>query len=126
MLSIAAQNHTLSSLSPNNDMGSLLNLQYADDTLLFVRTGIDSLGTLKLLLYIIELASGLKINFNKSLVYHLDDNNDAHDQAAHMLNCKKGQFPLNYLGIPLSLIPTKLQHKDWQPLINKVDRRLAS
>lgn len=32
-----------------------------------------SIKALKLLLYGFELAFGLKINFNKSLLYHLDE-----------------------------------------------------
>jgi len=52
-------------------------LQYAEDTLLFYTAKQDYLTTLKLILYGSELASGLKINFNKSYVYLLEDNADS-------------------------------------------------
>lgn len=68
MLDLAVQNGILNGLRHNNYLGNLLSLQYADDTFLFVKTDIDSLRAIKLL-YGFELVSGLKLNFNKSLVY---------------------------------------------------------
>lgn len=49
-------------------------LQYVDDTLLFINTDVVAIRTLKILLYGFELASGVKINFNKSFIDQLDDN----------------------------------------------------
>lgn len=40
-----------------------------------------------------------------------------------IVNCHKGSFPLVCLGIPRRL--TKLLHDDWQPLLDKIDRRLG-
>lgn len=123
MLALAADNRILEGLSPDNFFGSLLSLQCAYDTLLFVRTNMESIRAPKHLLYGFELAFGLKINFNKSFVYHLDEGNIVHEQVAHMINCQKGFFPLTYLGIPLR--PTRLFNDDWKLLINKFNRRLA-
>lgn len=40
-----------------------------------------------------------------------------------MLNSQKGEFPLIYLGIPTR--PSQLHHEDWQPRLDKFDRRLS-
>lgn len=61
-------------MSPYNFNGRHLYLQYVDDTLLFINTDVVAIRTLKILLYGFELASGLKINFNKSFIDQLDDN----------------------------------------------------
>jgi len=71
----------------------------------------------------IELASGLKINLFKSSVILLADNQALQVQVVAMLNCQVGTFPITYLGIPLR--PGKFLHVDWQPLLDKTDKRLA-
>lgn len=58
-----------------------------DDTLPFVNTIVENISILKLLLYEFELASYLKINFNKSVVYVLDNNELVHTQISSILNC---------------------------------------
>lgn len=64
-------------IGPEGFSQKVLSLQYAEDTLLFYTAKQDYLTTLKLILYGSELASGLKINFNKSYVYLLEDNADS-------------------------------------------------
>ena len=100
----------------------ILNLQHADDTLLFCKANKEYLTTLKLILYGFELAWGLKINFAKSYVYLLENNEDLQNQVACMLNCKVGKFPITCLKIPLR--PNKLLHSDWKTVFDKVDKRL--
>lgn len=82
-----------------------------------------SISSLYLLLCGFELACGLEINFNRSLIYHLDEEEVAHELVADMLNCQKGRFHLMYLRVLLR--PTKLHHDNWHSLIAKVDSRLA-
>ena len=52
----------------------------------------------------------------------MEENELFQSQIAAMMNCKAGKFPITYLGIPLR--PHKLLLSDWQPLLEKVDRRL--
>lgn len=58
-----------------------------DDILLFYKTDRETLRTMKLLLHSFELASTSKINFNKSSVYLLDNNEEIMEQFAQMINC---------------------------------------
>ena len=59
----------LRDLGPEGFSQKVLSLQYVDETLLFCRTEEHYLRTLKVLVYGFEMASGLKINFNKSCVF---------------------------------------------------------
>ena len=45
-------------------------------------------------------------------------------RATTILNCNLGSFLFAYLG--LSIKATALSKKDWQPLIERVDKRLAT
>ena len=53
---------------------------------------------MKLLLYIYELMSGLKINFSKSEVIMLYGDDNMSMQYAELFNCQIGTFPIKYLG----------------------------
>lgn len=48
-------------------------LQYADDTIIFLKHDFDGALQLKLLLYLFEMLAGLKINFNKSEIIMIND-----------------------------------------------------
>jgi len=45
-------------------------------------------------------------------------------RAATILNCTLGSLPFTYLGLPIKV--TTLTREDWQPLIGKVEKRLAN
>jgi len=55
-------------LGPMGFQQKVMSLQYANDILLFSYSEDRYIRTLKFLLYVFKLASGLKINFNKSFV----------------------------------------------------------
>jgi hypothetical protein len=84
---------------------------------------LDGARNLKLLLYMFELMAGLKINFNKSEVMVLNDEDNWVEVYAGIFNCQIGSFPIKYLGVPLS--PSRLHVIDWLPLEEKSKKRLA-
>lgn len=45
---------------------------------------------------------GLKINFDKSDAFVTRGTLEDKLRVAHMMNCKLGSFPINYLGVPLT------------------------
>jgi hypothetical protein len=64
-------------------------LQYADDTIFLIQDSEEQAVNLKLLLYIFESMSGLKINFKRSKVMMvLEYETKAHDFAA-LFNCQQ-------------------------------------
>lgn len=48
-------------------------LQYADDTIVFLKNNMEEAVNMKLLLYIYEMMAGLNINFNKSEVMMINN-----------------------------------------------------
>ena len=75
---------------------------------------------MKLLLYLYEMMSGLKINFEKSEVLLINGDDEKTLQYADLFNCQIGSFPIKYLVVPVS--PSRLHVADWVPLIEKMRR----
>ena len=79
---------------------------------------------LKLLLYLYELMSGLKINFDKSEVTMIHGDDSRQLVFAEIFNCQTGSFPIKYLGVPVS--PGRLLVKDWLSLEEKILKKLSA
>lgn len=77
-------------------------LQYADDTILCFEDNPKNAIDIKLLLYLFEIMSGLKINFLKSEMFSVCADDDTMKLYADMFNCQIGSFPIKYLGMPVS------------------------
>lgn len=97
-------------------------LQYADDTIICIEDDIEKARNVKLLLYIYEAMSGLKINFLKSEIVMVNGDNNIAQQYADIFNCQVGLFPIRYLGVPVS--PSRLHAIDWTPLHDKNGKKL--
>jgi hypothetical protein len=76
---------------------------------------------LKLILYCFESMSGLKINYHKSEVYVVGGDQKVKEEIAGKLNCKLGQIPRIYLGIPIHT--KKLRQIDFVMVTEKVAKR---
>jgi hypothetical protein len=101
MVSLAQQNGLITGLASNLIEKGAVVLQYADDTILLIQDSEEQAMNLKLILYIFETMSGLKINFEKSEVMMvLDDEVKAHNFAS-LFNCQQGSWPIKYLGTPV-------------------------
>ena len=81
--------------------GGIALLQYADDTILCIQDDMEVAQNLKLLLYLYENMSGLKINFSKSEVIMISQNDEKSLNYAEMFNCATGCWPIRYLGVPV-------------------------
>jgi hypothetical protein len=62
-------------------------LQYADDTIIFLKHDLNGAMHMKLLLYLFEMLAGLKINFNKSEIFMVNDEANLGLQYAEIFNC---------------------------------------
>ncbi|KAJ3700519.1 hypothetical protein LUZ61_004224 [Rhynchospora tenuis] len=98
-------------------------LQYADDTLIFSTAEGNALSTLKLVLLLFEKASGLKINAAKSVLVPFGLQQEEATQAAGNLGFVISELPLSYLGLPLT--DTRPTRQCFQPILEKIQRRLA-
>ena len=70
--------------------GGIALLQYADDTILCIQDDMEVAQNLKLLLYLYENMSGLKINFSKNEVIMISQNDEKSLNYAEMFNCATG------------------------------------
>jgi hypothetical protein len=71
-------------------------LQYADDTILFLKHDLDGAIHMKLL-FLFEMLAGLKINFNKSEIFMVNDEENLGEKYAEIFNCLVGLFPIKYM-----------------------------
>ncbi|XP_071738627.1 uncharacterized protein [Rutidosis leptorrhynchoides] len=80
--------------------------------------------SLQNLLKCFELASGLKINFQKSCLFGVGVNSDEVNIMASRMWCQVGSFPFTYLGLPIGSKMKKAN--DWIPVIEKFKNRLSN
>ncbi|GAU42409.1 hypothetical protein TSUD_324640 [Trifolium subterraneum] len=99
-------------------------LQYVDDTLFIGEATVENLWTLKAILRGFEMASGLKVNFWKSCLIGINVNDDFLGMATDFLNCRRGQTPFKYLGLPVGANPRKFS--TWEPMLNAIRGRLGA
>jgi hypothetical protein len=121
-------------------LGIAIILQYADDTIFCLEHDLEEARNMKLLLYLFEQMSGLKIkyakNFNcsigsflfllpyfeKSEILILGGGDELAVKYAKKFNCSTGSFLLKYLGVPIS--PGRLHVIDWMKLKEKLAKKL--
>lgn len=98
-------------------------VQYADDTLIIMEGDARQLFFLKSLLQIFSDSTGLKVNYNKSMMLPINLSEGKLEHLARTFGCSAGSLPFTYLGLPLGLTKPKIQ--DFLPLVNKCERRLG-
>lgn len=99
-------------------------VQYADDTLIVMQASSFQLLCLKALLESFHQATGLRVNYSKSCLIPINVYEQKTQILAGTLGCSVGKFPLTYLGLPVGTTRSKL--RELMPIINRIDRRLAS
>lgn len=99
-------------------------LHYANDTFIILEGCSTQLSTLKDLLNSFSLATGLKVNFGKSMLVPINMTEENTEQLASEFRCTVGSFLFTYLGLPLGLSKPKVA--DFLPLVTRCERRLAS
>jgi hypothetical protein len=98
MIHLAQQSGKILGLASHLVESGYAVLQYADDTILFIQDDITSAINLKLVLYLFEAMSGLKINFEKSEVLLVQPDDEKLLFYADLFNCQTGTWPIKYLG----------------------------
>ncbi|GKU88292.1 hypothetical protein SLEP1_g2574 [Rubroshorea leprosula] len=104
---------------------NISHLQFADDTVIMGKADPTNIKAVKGILRWFELVSGLKINFNKSVLYSFHVSDEWGRMVAATLNCKSGSIPFTYLGMPIGDVMCR--RKSWIPIIDnfKEKNRLA-
>ncbi|XP_071695868.1 uncharacterized protein [Rutidosis leptorrhynchoides] len=99
------------------------HLQYADDTIFLGKWSRENVYSLRNLLKCFELASGLKVNFQKSCIYGIGVDFEEVSHVASRVGCQVGVFSFTYLGLPIGSKMLKLNY--WSPVIEKIKGRLS-
>ena len=99
-------------------------LQYVHHTIICLDHDVDKAVNLKLLLYMFEMMSGLKVNFQKSEILTVGGDENTVKKYAEIFNCEVGSFPLKYLGMPVSY--TNLKSSDWEFIVGKYLKRFEA
>jgi hypothetical protein len=77
---------------------------------------------LRVVLNLFADMSGLKVNFQKSLLVGVNISDSWLTEAASILNCKVGKIPFLYLGLSIGGDPRKLVF--WEPAVANIKSRL--
>jgi hypothetical protein len=79
---------------------------------------------MKAILRWFELMFGLKVNFSKSKLYGINLESGLLSVAAKLLNCKLGNMPFIYLGLPVGANPRN--EETWKPMVDSLKNSLFS
>jgi hypothetical protein len=122
MISLAQKNKLITGLVLEYIENGVAILQYADDTILCLHDDKEQATHLKLLLYLYENMSGLKINFPKSEVIMVSQDDTKSIEFSNLFNCAIGKWPVKYLGVPVA--SSILHMADWMSICEKMIKRL--
>jgi hypothetical protein len=109
------------------DLGHIddfLIVEYADDTLLIMEACPQQLLVLKSILNTFADSTGLKVNYSKSSMFPINISTERLNHLASTFQCRVGEFPFTYLGLPLNLNKPTVQ--DCFPMVHKIERRLVT
>ncbi|GAU16627.1 hypothetical protein TSUD_325750 [Trifolium subterraneum] len=99
------------------------HLQFADDTLLIGVKSWANVRALRAVLVLFETMSGLKVNFNKSMLVGVNIPESWLCEAASSLCCKMGKISFLYLGLSIGGDPRRLGF--WEPVLVRLKNRLS-
>ena len=125
MLDVAATTSQFSGFSVGNTAGNSVmvsHLLFVDGTLIFCNVDPMQITSLRAILARFEEVSGLRINFGKFELVPIGVLHNM-DVLVGMLGCRQSSLPLRYLGLPLGAKFKKLSV--WNPILEKMERRLA-
>lgn len=95
---------------------------YADDVILFIHPTVQDARAVKEILTIFGEASGLQTNLAKCSITPIYGGEEALPDIVQILGCQVLEFPIRYLGLPLSTKAIPKAH--YQSLVDAVARKL--
>jgi hypothetical protein len=124
MTSSAVENNLFSGYTVGTSNPTVVShLQFADDTLLLGSKSWANVRALRAVLTVFADMSGLKVNFNKSMLVGINIAESWLNEAASILNCKVGKVPFLYLGLSIGGNPSRLAF--WEPVLHTIKSRLT-
>lgn len=124
LLSKAREAGWIEGIQVSSDSEAMTHLQYADDTVLIIQNNEKSIRGVKQVLQLFQAISGLKVNFNKSMIFHPSNDIASLGPGADILQCEIGQIPFKYLGAWVGKNPLVVSF--WDPLLASMKQKLAN
>ncbi|CAJ2638568.1 unnamed protein product [Trifolium pratense] len=121
--SVLAERRRRNVMSAVQGSMTVSHLQFADDTLLLGVKSWGNVRALRAVLVLFESMSGLKVNFNKSMLVGVNIHDSWLGEAASALCCKVGKIPFLYLGLQIGGDPRRLSF--WEPMLIRIKNRLS-
>src|ERR1041385_4224488 len=101
-----------------SQMPGVSNLQrmsiFADDVAMFLAPTPSDLAATRSLLNAFGVASGLRVNYAKSMAILIHGTPEDGDRVTATIQCTQGSFPCKYLRLQLAV--RQLKKSDWDPL----------
>ncbi|GKU90760.1 hypothetical protein SLEP1_g4711 [Rubroshorea leprosula] len=91
--------------------GVVIANEFADDIILFGQATEGNVRAVKGIMRAFELVSGLKVNYGKSMLVGINVCDEWLSKIACILNCKVGEIPFKYFGVPVEGSNYKLDGK---------------
>ncbi|XP_062085609.1 uncharacterized protein LOC133791706 [Humulus lupulus] len=123
MIDTAKSNSAFRGFSVGKDNVDVSHLQFFNDTIFFVNDE-ESLVVLLDILKVFSVVSGLSINLQKCQLLGINLNEEIVERQAKEIGCEVGQWPIQFLGLPLGDSPRSKGF--WEPVISKCANRLDS
>jgi hypothetical protein len=101
MIAQAQEAGLITGLVPHLIEKGVVILQYADDTIILIQDDMEQIIHMKLILYMFEAMSGLKINFQKSEIMMVLHDDEKKMLYSNIFGCQLGDWPIKYLGVPV-------------------------
>nr|GFC43640.1 RNA-directed DNA polymerase, eukaryota [Tanacetum cinerariifolium] len=108
----------------HNNQVSISHLFYADDVMFIGKWSLENVNALILMLHYFFLASGLKINVQKSSIAGIGVLSSTVHNMAAMFGCSASKLPFSYLGVNVGANMKRVS--SWDVVINKVTAKLSS
>jgi hypothetical protein len=122
MIAQAQEAKLVTGLVPHLIENGVVILQYADDTILLIQDDMEQIIHMKLILYMFEAMSGLKINFLKSEIMMVLHDDEKKMIYSDIFGFQLGDWPIKYLGVPVC--GTRLKVSDVDYLSDKLMKKL--
>ena len=106
------------------DKVPISHLQFADDALIVGHWSLPNARNLSRILTCFHLASGLKINFNKSKLFGIGVSSSELNSIASSIGCQPSLLPCTYLGLPIGANMSR--YGNWSSLIDRFQKRLSN
>ncbi|PWA90824.1 reverse transcriptase domain, Reverse transcriptase zinc-binding domain protein [Artemisia annua] len=107
---------------PNNGP-KISHFLYADDAILLGAWSATHMANTSRLLRCFHIATGLKVNLQKSIFFGINLPPEAITISTNTLNCQTGSFPITYLGLTVGSNMNLVNN--WTPLIQTFENRLS-